>query len=316
MTIGIQDASIYNDLSGLNSIKRQASDNPDEALKQVAKQFESMFVQMMMKSMREANAVFEEGGLSDSNESQFYRDMYDQQLALTLSSGKGVGIADALYRQLKGNYGDILDLNDQAPEAKSISEYFNNFIERSKPDLKPTSLKDSTDNLSDPQTLNQSFGSPEEFVEKLKPVFEPYAKQLGLNVDYLLSQSALETGWGKFVNQHGDGRSSFNLFNIKADERWTGDSVKVTTTEFKNGHPVRENANFRSYQSYEESLEDYVRFLSTNDRYSEALENTNKPNNFFYQLQNSGYATDPNYARKVIDVAERVQSTTVSGNEG
>ena len=330
--IKMQDPSIYTDLNGLNAIKRQADSDPDAALKQVSKQFESMFIQMMMKSMRDANKVFEEGGLNDTNEVQFYRDMYDQQLALSLSSGQGIGIAEAMYRQLKGNYGDELGLDPEQNIRSKDGQEFNgidissllrnrDFAIPERSDSVATSVRDisargnSSQDISSrgissgdngDNSIDESFENPEDFVRKMTAVFKPFADQLGVDTNYLISQAALETGWGNQISRHRDGSSSFNLFNIKANNGWNGDTVKVSTLEYIGGIPSRQTAQFRSYDSFEESLNDFVQFLESNGRYQGALEAKDDPKEFVSRLQQAGYATDPHYAEKIIDIARRV----------
>jgi len=126
-----------------------------------------------------------------------------------------------------------------------------------------------------------------------------------MDTSVLLAQSALETGWGKHIPRHADGRSSFNLFGIKADRGWQGDSVGVGTLEYRNGEMRREQARFRAYETPADSFIDYVAFLRRNPRYGEALK-SRSGEEFIRGLQKAGYATDPRYADKILGIRDRV----------
>ena len=144
-----------------------------------------------------------------------------------------------------------------------------------------------------------NFDTPETFVKTLLPVATDVAEDIGVDPKVLLAQAALETGWGRFVIGQGSEANSYNLFNIKADSRWQGERVSAQTTEFINGAPVEQAAQFRSYSSYEESFKDYVNFIQSNSRYEQALGVAADPQQYIGSLQQAGYATDPEYAQKV-----------------
>ncbi len=148
----------------------------------------------------------------------------------------------------------------------------------------------------------QSIDSPQEFVRRLYPLAERAAERIGVDPRMLLAQSALETGWGRRMIARPDGVSTHNLFGIKADERWSGPRANVNTTEYEDGVVRLEKAAFRSYDSYEDSFNDYVDFLEGNPRYREALNNSHDAESFARHLQEAGYATDPVYARKLTRV--------------
>lgn len=291
----------FNDLNALQSIKTEK--NQDEALRKVARQFESIFINIMLKSMRQANEVFEDSTMSGGEEGSMYRDMFDQQLALSMSHGRGVGIADALYAQMKDRYSDRRsDVPPADPEAlippgARIAKVQN---------LPPKALQGSPDsdavagqNLADPQKMAES---PRDFVDSVLPVVKKAAASLGVNPLLMVAQAALETGWGKFVVKDAAGNSSNNLFNIKADGRWQGEKVEVSTREFREGRPVMEQAAFRRYGSISQSAQDFANFLRDNPRYRGALDSVNDSREFISQLQQAGYATDPAYAKKVLAV--------------
>jgi flagellar protein FlgJ len=149
---------------------------------------------------------------------------------------------------------------------------------------------------------NRRINSAEDFVNRLRPYAEIAAKELGVEANVLLSQAALETGWGKSVIKASDGASSYNLFNIKANKSWKGAQQKVETIEYKDGVARKEMAGFRAYSSYQESFDDYVNFIKTNPRYRTAIKMAGKPERYMHELQQAGYATDPNYAKKVMKI--------------
>ncbi|VAW94111.1 Flagellar protein FlgJ [peptidoglycan hydrolase] [hydrothermal vent metagenome] len=258
-------ASIYNDMSSFADMRRLAREDSGTALRQVAEQFEAIFMQMMLKSMRDASMG---NSLFDSDQSKMYQEMFDNQLSLSLSKDNSNGLADILVKQLSGSI-----TNKTVPENE----------------IKP--LEDFTH-----KTKQQHF------IDTVRPYAEKAASKLGANADVLIAQAALETGWGQAVQRHQDGSSGFNLFNIKANKNWQGPTVSKFTVEFKGGIVQREHANFRAYTSMDESFNDYVNYLKSNPRYAQALNVANDPNNYIHALANSGYATDPKYANKVMAI--------------
>ncbi len=302
-------AQVYTDFSGLAAMRARAREDEHAALDQVSRQFESLFVQMMMKSMRDASFG---GGLLDNKQSEFYRDMYDKQIAMEMTQGDGVGLAAVIRRQLGGGI---------APGYQGLqpSEYLGMPVAtgvaaetagRSGEQLAAAALQSSTDARFD--------GDPETFLRELWPAAEQAASKLGLAPEALLSQAALETGWGRHVMRHRDGGSSHNLFGIKADRRWQGDKVHVSTLEYRDGVALNTRANFRAYASFEQSFQDYVDFLQRNPRYRAALDTTDDPAAYFDALQRAGYATDPAYADKIKRIldSEPVQRMRQQVQEG
>jgi len=297
----------YMDLQGLQDIRRTSGDDKELGLRQVSQQFESMFIQMMLKSMRSANEVFAKDNPLNSFESGYYRDMYDNQLSVSLS-GKSLGIADAFYRQMKRNY-----LGDTAPSpqkettspATNKATWEHRIVSDGKgnmPLIEPSSrqapLKHSVgQGLIDASAL-KNIESPEDFVSVVTPYAKKAAKAMGLDYRVLIAQSALETGWGEHVIKDKNGEQSFNLFNIKADKRWDGSSVAISTIEYSGGVAQREKAHFRRYDSIEDSFNDYQHFLSQ-PRYQKALSLASDANAFIQELQDAGYATDPQYSQKI-----------------
>ncbi|GAA5316135.1 MAG: flagellar assembly peptidoglycan hydrolase FlgJ [Candidatus Pelagadaptatus aseana] len=282
-----QAQSNYTDLNSLQGIRRLGAKDKDAALEQIAKQFESILMHSMLKSMRQANAVFEKDSIFNSSEMNFHRDMLDHQLALSLSEGKGVGLADALVRQLRRNYGSA----DQAKNNGELGQLD-----------EPFKAKKYLQEVTSVGIKAPLAETPEEFVKAVMPHAKKAAEELGVNPKILVAQAALETGWGKHVIHNTRGENSFNLFNIKADSRWDGDSVQVRTLEYRNGLPKPEVAAFRRYESYGQSFADYVDFLQSNPRYKDALQKASEPLEYIQGLQDAGYATDPAYAKKITNI--------------
>ena len=302
--MNIDSSQVYTDFSGLAALRARAREDKDAALDEVSRQFESLFLQMMLKSMRDASLG---GGLMDSKQSEFYRDMYDKQIAVDMAQKQGIGLADVLKRQLGG--GISAQYSDLSPE-----KYLGMPIT-----ARPVDGADAATVARRSVDTPAAFdGSPEAFVDALWPVAEQAAAKINLPPEALLAQAALETGWGRHVMQHGTGDSSHNLFGIKADSRWQGDKVMVSTLEYRDGVALNTRANFRAYESFEHSFSDYVDFVRRNPRYQQALAQTNDPKAYFSALQEAGYATDPAYAQKIQRIldSESMQRAAQSAKEG
>ena len=289
---------IYTDFQGFNALRHDAQQPNAESIKQVAKQFESLFVGMMLKSMRDS---VPEGGLFNSQTERMYRDMFDKQLSLNIANGRGVGLAAVIERQLSQQTGgkpaspqpNLLDVKPivGAPSGARAFPCVSCV-----PEGAPTG-----------QVNEQSpWQSADDFVDSVWPYAVRAGKQLGVAPEVLVAQSALETGWGKNLRSRDDGSNSFSLFGIKADNSWHGDKVSVATLEFRNGTMQRERAQFRAYGSVGEAFADYVNFINSNPRYQQALERSYDPQAWASELQQAGYATDPDYADKI----ERVRQST------
>ena len=301
----LEQAGSFNDLASLDQLRSAAQRQDDGALRKVALQFESIFMQMLLKGMRQANAAFESDDLN-SNYTKFYRDMSDQQLSLQLSQQGALGLADVMVEQLSPQ------------DSKITPASVLRLAESSRPHSVSMPAADLSSELSKPhsgvplrsaETPRQEelkFETPEDFVQQLLPLAQKTASDLGLDPKAILAQAALETGWGQKVLRNHDGSSSFNLFNIKASRDWQGGSTRVTTLEFEQGVPVKKLAAFRSYQSFAQSFGDYKEFLSNSGRYDEALESGDDSAGFLQNLQYAGYATDPDYATKALSVLRKV----------
>jgi len=280
MLANVQSADVYTDLNGLAKLKTAAKQQTPESIKEVAEKFESIFVGMMLKSMRAAKLT--EGGLMDNDQSKMFQDMYDQQLSLELSGKSGIGLADVIAKQLSPKVHQPIDvLNLESYQARPIR-------------MQEMGTKVFAN--------EQPMRSKEDFVQRLQSAAKKAAKALGVDAQVLLAQAALETGWGKNINQTANGQSSFNLFNIKANNSWDGKQTVVNTLEFHQGVARQEKAKFRAYDNYEASFADYVQFIKQSPRYHKALEKGADAAQYIHELQAAGYATDPKYADKVMRV--------------
>ncbi len=289
------------DFHGLNQLRHQAKQSQDDqqTMRQVAAQFESLFVNMMLKSMRQANLG---EGIFDSEQSKMYQDMADQQLASDLSSRGGLGLQDVIMRQLGGN-AISSDQTINPGQAYSIDTVIIRPALGAKVNERIIEqIKEAKPQYSEPMKSVEGqmrFDSPQDFVEKLWPYAEQAAEKIGVAAEVILSQAALETGWGQHVLSNAKGETSFNLFNIKADPSWTGDFTTKNALEYRNGKALHEESRFRAYDSYQQSFDDYVQFLQTQPRYREALQHAGDPEAFVEHLHKAGYATDPQYSDKI-----------------
>lgn len=272
-----------NDLGELARLRLSAKANAPEALRTAARQFEAMFTQMLLKSARAANPG---DSLFGSDQTEFYQDMYDQQLAQSLSSGKGLGIADLLIRQLQQGGG-------QASTAQAAA------VNLAATPSAVTTQASADSTAAAPAPPLMAAQNPQDFVARILPHAEKAAAELGVPARTLVAQAALETGWGQRVTRNADGSSSYNLFGIKADSRWRGDSASTMTHEYENGERRDQAASFRSYDSIAQSFSDYVAFIRGNPRYAEALRAAGDGSAYAQALQRAGYATDPAYAKKI-----------------
>lgn len=295
------------DFQGIHDLRRVAREQSPDAIREVAQQFEALFMQMMLKSMREASMG---DGLFDSDQSNMYRDMFDSQIALQLSKQRGLGLADMLERQLTRQSGSASNL----PEEKSYPLLNKDTGQpvlipgRTQPVPMPlparSEMKPQVTISPAQRAEHVKFNSPEEFVSALWPHAKRAGEELGVSPVAVLAQSVLETGWGQYMIKHPDGKSSNNLFGIKADSRWEGNSVTVKTKEYRNGVIKNERARFRAYDSIADSVDDYVSFIRSNPRYQKALSQGDDPAAFIRGLQEAGYATDPRYARKILNIMQ------------
>ncbi|MEZ1315761.1 flagellar assembly peptidoglycan hydrolase FlgJ [Pseudomonas fluorescens] len=408
--VSSSDSGSYSDLNRLNQLK-VGDKNSDANLRKVAQEFESLFLGEMLKSMRKATDTLGEGNPLNTPAAKQYQEMYDQQLAVSMSrEGGGIGLADVLMRQMQKNKplapgeaeaasaakqaaakaavetpvaagtlganGPLSRVNGErplwasrsvhAPQSAGEGGHRNDMalINQRRLALPPkladrllaglvpsatapasvaptgnTQLPDRTaltgsgplfngDWLANAQAAangglqihgramaqiplapaKKAFSSADEFVNTMLPMAKEAADRIGVDPRYLVAQAALETGWGKSVMRAQDGSSSHNLFGIKASSNWTGNSARAITSEFRNGAMVKETAEFRSYDSYKDSFHDLVTLLQTNNRYQEVVKSADNPEQFVRELQKAGYATDPDYASKISQIAKQMTS--------
>jgi flagellar protein FlgJ len=393
----------YHDLSSLHQLRATAKTDETAAIKQAAQQFESVFMGMLMQSMRKANASFEADNPLNSQATEFFRDMHDSQMSAELSKKGALGLADMMVQQLAPQHSDtkaasqisapsrfdtpkVKDFKqpgDQqqmlalpvartgfrqldperivAPALKSAAPAETAVIltptslvatDHTKPQhkqlqpgvqqlaaevlfglpatfsqhlqqLMPRSVVDATTPsaevaaLAEPLNLVEGnvapnitssavidSSDPVAFIQSLLPAAQQAAAKLGLEPLALIAQAALETGWGQRMFKNTTGQNSNNLFGIKAQANWQGQVAVVDTLEYREGVAQKEKARFRSYESAEQSLHDYVDLIQSNPRYQAALSVASDTKAYFQRLQAAGYATDPNYAQKILSVLE------------
>ena len=297
------------DAGALSALRQQAKTSPKAALSAAATQFEALFVQMLLKSMRDA---LPQEGLLSSESSKTYTAMFDQQIAQQMSR-KGIGLRQILERQLAPamNAGDdaatqVDPVTPRAPAAaaspRADATRATAGIERGAAahvtEHARTSAAATTDTAD--ATASRVPANVRAFVEKMRPHAEAAAKVVGVPAELLLAQAGLETGWGKSQPKTTDGNASHNLFGIKAGRAWNGAVAVASTTEYVAGALVRTVDRFRSYGSYTEAFQDFGRMLTGSSRYASAVAKADDPVAYAKSLQRGGYATDPHYADKLV----------------
>ncbi len=278
------NANTYSDPNGLAALKKDP--NSPEALHAVAQQVDALFLQMMLKSMRDANAASGEG---DSNEMGMYQDMFDKQIALTMSQHQDLGLGSLLTRQIAaraaaGGTAAAQPGDATAPRAAAGA---------------PRVGAPPPATSAPPTSMTQSVG---DFVDQVMPSIRTAAQALGLNPLALLAQAALETGWGKRMARTADGNPSLNLFGIKADDTWAGARAASNTVEYAGGVATQRQAAFRAYGSVEQSVNDFANLLKNSPRYRHAAAAGADAQAYVDGIGRSGYATDPEYAAKLTEI--------------
>jgi peptidoglycan hydrolase FlgJ len=298
MTARIDSPNNVNDFATLTALRKDARAQSPEALREAARQFESLFTRMMLESMRAASMG---DPLFGSDSADFYQGMFDDQLAVELSKGRGLGLADMLIEQLTraGMSGAAQAGSPQAPDLSSNSG---------------SSRETPVTALPPGATANWQPQTRAEFIAGLWPHAEEAGRSLGVDPHVLLAHAALETGWGKSFPTASDGRVSYNLFGIKAAGGWRGEAVGAQTVEFDDGIASRRIERFRAYDSPAESFKDYVQLLSGSGRYREVIGTGSDARAFATALQRGGYATDPDYANKLVAVAARLGVVATPAN--
>ena len=280
------------DTKGLGELKQSAKAGAPEALKTAATQFEAMFINMMMKSMRDATP---QDGMLDNQQTKMFTSMLDQQMSQNLAK-RGVGLADVLIRQLGA----------QAVNAQALAIGGDQNVATSAAMPSPLSadaLLKTPGALLAPSALTAS-GKPQaphirSFQDKLGADAEAASKATGIPAKFMLGQAALESGWGKREIKNADGSASHNLFGIKAGPGWKGKVATAVTTEYVGGVPQTRVEKFRAYDSYAAGFKDYANLIAHNPRYEKVLASAGDASKFAHGLQKAGYATDPLYAAKL-----------------
>ena len=277
-------ASTYTDLNGLAALKHAPSS--PETVRAVSQQVEALFLQMMLKSMRDATAA---DGETDSNETSMYQDMFDKQVALTLSKHQDLGIARLFERQLGGKQSPAEGSPATAPLARTGPA--------------PTARGADADGRAQASAADSlSAEHAAKFVGEVLPTIRRAAVALGVNPLGLLAQAALETGWGQRMPRTADGSPSLNMFGIKADEEWRGARAVADTVEFSGGVASQRRTAFRAYGSIEESVSDFASLLSNSPRYRDAIAGGGSAQSYIQSIAKSGYATDPEYGNKLNQI--------------
>ena len=281
---------IYTDIQSVQQLKY--SKNDDAAKKEVSQQFEAMFMQMLMRSMRDATKAVS-SGLFSNNQLDMYEDLFDKQLSLVMSH-QPLGF-DNIFEK---NIDQMLKKNAQPQALHPINapQVVVHPTHSSAPVAAPTI--DKTKNTTDND--NGIFSSKETFINTLWDGAKIAASAIGVMPEVLLAQAALETNWGKNILRQTQGDSSHNLFNMKADADWNKKTTTVASLEYKDGELVKEKSTFKHYGSYLESFMDYMRLLTQSGRYQEAVKKASDPNTFIHAVHKAGFATDPEYAEKVM----------------
>ncbi|NDP46967.1 MAG: flagellar assembly peptidoglycan hydrolase FlgJ [Sulfuriferula multivorans] len=330
------------DTQGLNQLKLEAKQSSPEALKQAAQQFEAVFMNMLMKSMREATP---QEGMFDSEQTRMYTSMLDQQLTQRMAS-RGIGLADVMVRQLsiamsippaveggtpeggvavpglpaQGfplNAPSLVTPQVQTRPVLSDSPRVSN-IPHEESDLLRAKVSRSGIESYGPQTDSDPLrvkarvepNAPahvDAFVQRMLPHAQEASASTGIPPQFMMGQAALETGWGKAEIRGAGGENSYNLFGIKAGSGWRGRTVDIVTTEYVNGKPQKQVDTFRAYDSYADSFRDYANLLRANPRYQNVLAQGQDARGFAQGLQQAGYATDPSYAQKLASVIKLVE---------
>jgi flagellar protein FlgJ len=290
------------DSKGMAELAQGAHVSDPAAIKQVATQFEGVFINMMLKSMREATP---QDGPLDSEQSKMFTSMLDQQMSVTMAK-RGTGLADALIRQLSAQSAgaDSLDGVTLSPSSSSLPAAVAAFkkAQAAAAAALPAVTGDKGGRPGAGIPTLQQAPHVRAFQEKLGAHADAASRETGIPAKFMLGQAALETGWGKREIKGSDGTPSHNLFGIKAGADWHGKTITAVTTEYVNGRPTTRSEKFRAYDSYADSFKDYANTLSSNKRYEKVIASAGDASSFAQGLQRAGYATDPNYAAKLTRI--------------
>lgn len=318
------------DLNSLTALKAQVKANDAQAIKSTAKQFEALFLQMMLKSMRDATP---KEGVFDSDQTRFYESLLDSQMAQVMAEKGGTGLAAMIERQMTKTSASVLPDETKSFPLNSPAKTFPLNAPRQFPLKNPGADDGKKLELPLSKTgagLSRAADMPavqsatadkiplvadegrayaatatdthRDFINKVQASALEAEKSSGIPAHFMVAQAALETGWGKFEPRHADGQPSYNLFGIKAGRNWSGPVVEASTSEYVGGKTTRQTERFRAYSSYAEAFQDYARLLASTPRYTAAYSSAaanRDASGFARGLQSAGYATDPQYASKL-----------------
>ena len=313
------------DVQGFASLSAQAKASPQAGMKMAAQQFDAVFTQMMLKSMRDATP---QDGPFDSHDSATFTSMMDQQMSQQLSK-KGIGVADAMLKQLMRNQGmqvgngaggsggagglggmaNALGGSSGGDEGQTaalnaLAKAYGNAQANGRLAIGKGYSANSA--LTPPLRGDGSSPKVDAFVDKLAASAQAASAATGIPARFIIGQAALESGWGKSEIKKADGSTSHNVFGIKATRDWTGKTVSTVTTEYVNGKPHRMVEKFRAYDSYQEAMTDYASMLKGNPRYAQVINSSHDVSGFANGMQRAGYATDPHYARKLMSIMQKM----------
>jgi flagellar protein FlgJ len=311
MTVASSTDGFALDMQGLANLKRQAQQDAAGGLKEASKQFEALFLQMMLKSMR---AAIPESELSSGSQTKLYTEMFDQQLAQQLA-GRGMGLSEQLTRHLSGGVPGAApgvpaqDLQrgrvPQAPLFASVSPFAGSSSSASQQAIQAWQQRDGDTPAVGAREAGERPAHVEAFVSQLRGPAQRVAARSGIPAELIVAQAALETDWGRRQIKTGSGADSHNLFGIKAGSRWQGATTDVLTTEYEQGEPRKQVERFRVYPSYEAAFHDYAQLIQRNPNYA-GVHQAGNASQAARALQDGGYATDPQYAQKLISVMARI----------
>lgn len=282
------------DAKSLDSLNSLAGRDARAAIKETARQFEALFMKELLKSMREATM---KSGLMDNEGGDLGSQLLDEQWAVQMTGLPG-GLSEMIERQLAQQTGG-------APDGAGGPSALPGAVPAQPPRAKAAA---SGAVAAQAASAVQATPTQARFVAEHRAAAQQVARESGIPAAFMIGQAAHETGWGRSEIRHADGRTSHNLFGIKAGAGWKGPVAEVTTTEYVDGVPRKVTAKFRAYSSYAESFRDYARLIGQSPRYAQVMERLHSAQAFATGLQQAGYATDPQYAAKL----SRVINTTLS----
>ena len=302
-------AGLTMDVRSLERLKSSSSASPQSAIRETAKQLESLFMQELMKSMRASTMST---GMLDNQATEMGTSMLDTQFAGQMTGRPG-GLSDLIVRQLERQMGlnNGAASGDASGNAAPLNGLSMSTDLGQRRAAAPAAASASVSvSAGAPASSEKRLSASEQFIRKHQAAAQEAQAATGMSASHILGQAALESGWGKHEIKMKDGSSSHNLFGIKATSSWKGKVAEVTTTEYIGGVAHKVTAKFRAYDSYADAFKDHARLLSQSPRYSQTVAQANTASGFAKGLQKAGYATDPAYADKltqVINTALRVQ---------